>query len=276
MELEELYRKYRILTDGLKRLYIVDTDDKKLDMDSVEPLLLTIFIPQLWDKNAPIAGVEQFACNSWKGLLTNLVKYFLENTLKSREELLNFSFSWTEIKPFKETKDIVNVVKLNNGLYFSVNHSANHSFWAIQELMDLFGACGGQLVIHRPSHSEPKEVCDMIKKLRLSQFKDFLCDIKSLPEEKADKIVKTINGPFNKLLRESRTSNNDFFLFDNCLYLSNYKSKFISSLLHVTTWDEKKIAVARKYLDYLTEFYGALSKEAKHHKDGLVHRVNIL
>ena len=276
MELEELYRKHRILTDGLKRLYIVDTYDKKLDMDSVEPTLLTIFIPQCWEKNAPIRKVEFFNCNSWKGLLTDLIKYFLKNNPKTREELLDFSFSWTTVKPFKETKDIVNVVKLNNGLYFSVNYSANHSFWAIQELMDLFGACGGQLVIHRPSHSEPKEVCDMIKNLRLSQFKDFLCDIKSLSEEKANKIINAINGPFNKLLRDSGTSYNDFFLFDSSLCLSNYKSKFVSSLLHVTTWDEKKIAIAKKYLDYLTEFYGTLSKEAKHHKDGLVHRVHIL
>jgi hypothetical protein len=39
---------------------------------------------------------------------------------------------------------------------------------------------------------------------------------------------------------------------------------------YVTKWNEKQINTAKKYLDYLTDFYGTLKSEAKKHQNDLL------
>ena len=281
MERNELLQKNNVLTDGLERRYFIHTFDRRLDMENVTPVELILLTKHGWGSSSEIEtsnpDVYRFKCSAWTELLTNLVAFLQGKCPKSKEELLNFDVDWTSVKVFRETKDIVNMVQLDNGLYFSLNHSAAHSQWLIQELIEFYGAYNSILVIHRPPFSEPKEVTDFVKEERISEFKQFLINNKNVDEEKADKIVNAINGPFNKVMNKmSHTSYNDFFLFDNCTILSNMKSKLLANLMYITDWSEKQVATAKKYLDYLTDYYTVLKKRASSNKEDLEYQMLII
>ena len=284
MEMKVLYKKHQILTDGLQRLYVQSVSDRRLDMTGVTPVELIVYFSDTWGgrfvyKNSSETlntKTYHFRERSWSGLLTKLVNFLQESNPKTNEELLSLTLSWSNAKLFRETKDIANSVKLENGLYFSFNYSAVHSSWVIDELLKAYGVYCGDLIVHRPSFSEPKEVVDAIKELRMNQFCDYLIHEKRLDEAKADTIVNAINGPLNKLLSKKNSYNNDFFVFDDAIALANYKSKVVADLPYVTKWNEKQIKTAKKYLDYLTDFYTTLKLEAKNHKNDLLYRVKTI
>ena len=283
MDYKELCIKYGIRTDGLKRIYTQYTYNRRFDMTSTTPVSLIMYVDPEWGKTIPFKMsftgnpvLKTINANSWSGLLTELVLMLQKNNPKPKEELLSLKFDWTDTQLFRETKDIVNCLELDNGLYFSFNYSANHSSWVIDELLQLYDINLAVLLIHRPPFSEPKEVVTEIKQMRIEQFKNYLSSDCGLDEEKADKIINSVNNAFNKVLVKSGWSYNDFFLFDDTKILATYKSKFIKELPYVTSWNDKQIKTANRYLDYLTDFYTTLAAEAKKHKEDLKYHALIM
>lgn len=281
----EVFNKNGVLTDGLERRYVIHTYDRKLDLDSVTPIELIILVPYDWNKSISTIGktinpeVVRFKQNSWINLLKDLITFLQNGNPKTREELLNFEVDWSYAKVFRETKDIYNMVKLDNGLFFSLNHSANHSQWLIHELLTFYGINYGQLLVHRPPLSEPKEVTDYVKESRISGFKNYLISNKNLSEEKADKIISVIDKVFNKALLKlykCKTAYNDFFLFDDVSKLSNYKSKFLEEALYKLSWNDGQIKTAKKYLDYLTDYYTVLKRNARNSKEDLELQIYVM
>ena len=280
--MEDVLTKNGVLTDGLERRYLISTDDRRLDMDSVTPIELTFKTRHGWGKpafneNSHTYDIYTIASNSWNELLANLIGLLESKCPKSEDELLEYEVDWSSAKIFRETKDIVNMVKLDNGLYFSRNHSANHSQWLIQELLDFYGCCNGTLIVHRPPFSEPQEVRDYIKDIRVAGFKKFLIETYKVTEEKANKVVDSINGPFNKVLcKISQTAYNDFLLVDSKQIYSTLKSKFLAGLPYVTSWNDKQINTCKKYLDYLTDYFRDLHKESMKHKEDLEYQISMI
>lgn len=280
-----VFSKNGVLTDGLERRYVINTFERKLDLDSVTPIELVLLVPSDWNKSITSEcktinpQVVRFKQNSWNNLLKDLITYLQNGSPKTREELLNFKLDWSYAKVFRETKDIYNMVKLDNGLFFSLNHSANHSQWLIHELITFYEINYGQLLVHRPPLSEPKEVTDYVKESRISGFKSYLIDNKNLSEEKAEKIISVIDKVFNKALLKlykCKTAYNDFFLFDNVTLLSNFKSKFLEGALYKLSWNDGQIKTAKKYLDYLTDYYTVLKKNARNNKEELELQIYVM
>lgn len=283
MALQELYKKHHILTDGLKRIYFQETSDRHLDMTSSTPISLIIYADPEWGNNTPFRvclttnpQVFTFQETAWTALLTKLITFLQKNNPQEKEVLYSHKLDWTERYLFTDKKVVVNSVKLDDDLYFSLNYAANHSSWVIDDLLKLYGINRGTLLIHRTPFSEPKEVVDEIKKVRIEQFRKFLIEQQGLNEEKAEKIINVINGPLNKLLAKEGGSYSEFFVFDDTLLLSSLKSKLLARLPYITSWNEKQLNTARKYLDYLTVFYTFLAKEAKKHKEDLEYTILIM
>lgn len=266
----EIFNKHHVLTDGLKRIYYMHVHDRRLDMLGTTPTRLIMFTTPDWGNSGSKGnGPSLYALypDSWIGLLKELVTFLQANKPKTKEELLAFETDWNTVKLFRESKDITNMMELEDGLYFSYNYSGNHSSWIVSELLKYYGIEHGILYYHRTTFSEPKEVLDVIREERISLLKDSLINDNGLSEEKADKVISTIDQVLNKLLVKENIGYNDFFAFDDKTLFANTKSKILARLPYITHWSQKQIDTARKYLDYLTPLYRKLDQEARKHSD---------
>lgn len=61
---------------------------------------------------------------------------------------------------------------------------------------------------------------------------------------KLSKIVKNFDA-LNKVLSKMGTSYNDFFLFDDTLALSNYKSRLIKDYPKYIQWNESQVKTVK-------------------------------
>ena len=272
--LENALEKNNVLTDGLERRYVQDVFEKRLDMDGVTPIMLAILKSPEWGTGTGFCFHENpirydFENRSWVGLLEEVANYLQENEPKTNEELLNFRVDWTSAVIFSEKKSLANMARLDCGLYLNLNHGAIHSSWLVGELLSFYGINYGTLVVHRPSRSEPQEVVEALKGVRLRGFKNYLLGKVGVSDEKADKIVNTINGVFNRILKQVTSYFDDFFLFDSVSYLSNYKTKAMEYMVLNTNFTEGQLNTAKKYLGYLTDYFTTLYKESKNHREDL-------
>ena len=274
MKLEELYSKYHIISDGLQRRYIQAVNERRYDLDYVTPIELVILVDRNWEEDngdliiSPSVVNKRFESRSWVQLLKEMVTYLQNKSPKSKEELLAYRTDWSKAPIFSDSKSIDNMVEIENELFFSVNYTATHSTWIIGDLLEFYGISVGYLVLHRTPISEPKEVREEVGKVRREEFKDYLIAFKGKDEEKASKIVKNFDA-LNKVLAKMGTSYNDFFLFDDTLALSNYKSRMLKDYPKYIQWNESQVKTVQRYLDYITHYYTKAMKEAKKHKEDL-------
>lgn len=274
MNLDELYLKYLIKTDGLQRRYIVNTHDRQYDLDFVTPIELHVFVPYSWENDVePFAVISNPAIavlrsRSWVQLLKKLVLYLQSKNPKTHEELFAFKTDWSKAAIFSDYRAHDNMIEIEDRLFFSVNYTATHSSWIINDLLEFYDIHLAYLVLHRPPVAEPEEVKNEVGRMRREEFKKFLVSNCMKSEESANTIVNNLES-INKVFARMDSSYNDLFLFDDPAMLSNYKSKFLKSLSKCTSWDETKIQTAHRYLDYLTDYYASVKKESSKHKEDL-------
>ena len=275
MDLKELFKKYNILTDGLQRRYVINAFERKYDLDYVTPIEIGILVPNEWEQTISDAGIvykgsyhKVFENRSWVQILKELVIYLQSKEPKTKEDLIAYRTDWSKAAIFSASKTIDNMVEIEDGLFFSVNYTATHSTWIIGDLLSFYGIKYGYIVVHRTPAAEPKEIREVVGRIRREEFKEYLCLHCGKTEERADKIVKNFET-LNKILNKMGTSYNDFFLFDETLALSNYKAKLLKDLYKYVSWDDKQIKVVQTYLDYLTNFYTRLKKESKGNKEDI-------
>ena len=273
MSLEELYEKHHVLTDGLQRRYVINTNERRYDLDFVTPIELVILVPREWEEESsfiisPAVVNKKFENRAWVQILKELVIYLQSKSPKTKEELLAFRTDWSKAPIFSDFKSIDNMVEIGEGLYFSVNYTATHSTWVIGDLLNFYDVGLGYIVVHRTPAAEPQEIRDEIGRIRRIEFKGFLMSNCGKDEEKANKIVKNFEV-LNKILGKMGTSYNDFFLFDETLSMSNYKAKLLKDSYKYVSWNESQLKTVRKYLDYLTDYYTKVMKESKNHKEEL-------
>ena len=282
MELNDLYKKHRVLSDGFQRRYIISTLERRYDLEHATPFELLILVPKVWEDPSlegtivyPNVTQKKFENRAWTQLLKEFVAYSLQHIQMLDDDLISFRTDWSKAPIFSKTKTIDNMVEIREGLFFSVNYTAMHSTWIIGDLMKLFGLNYGFLIVHRPPEAEPSDIKEEVGRVRREEFKRFLMVKYGKTEEKADKIVKNFES-LNKLLVRMGTSYNDFFLFDDATALSNYKVKLLKDYYKYVSWDENQMKTVRRYLDYLTDFYTKIKKEARKHSDNLDFLIPIL
>ena len=281
MYLEDLYEKYKILTDGLERRYVIDPFERRYDMDHVTPIQLQIVHrghKEMSNSDFIMFSnprIKAFTCRSWTQLISQLVNYLQRNHPKSKEELLNFKPEWSKASVFSDFKCFDNMVELDNGLFISVNFTSTHSLWMIGDLLTFYDVGCGALIIHRPAKAEPQEVRDAMGSYRKEQFELFLQTKYGFPKERAERIANGVQS-LNKLLIKMGTSYDNFYLFQSTQELSNYKSKALLGYKKYVNWTEEQYNAAKRYLDYLSDYYFKEMKDAKFHKERLEYELMII
>ena len=268
MKDNNLFQKYGFLTNGFNRQYVSHVNERKYDFENTTPNQLQILVPSQWEnpKSHDVnPSLKTFNETSWLRLVEALFNYLQDKTPKAKEELLSFRTDWSKAANFSETKTIDNMVKVED-LYMSVNFTSTHSTWFIGDILKFYGVKNGYLFIHRAPIAEPKEIVDIVLQTRKEGFRKYLIDKCGKSEEKANKIISAFNV-FNKILSKTTSSYYDFFLFDNTLSLSNYKSRMMLDITKYVVWSDSQIATARKYLDYYSNYCTALMKESKKHQE---------
>ena len=239
----ELFDKYNLLIINKQRFYKEDLSNRDFLLECTSPYMFSFNSSNIKE-------------NTWTNMLLKIVELFLKKAPKSTKELLEFKTDWSKAPIFLDNPK-VNCSELSIGIYLNVNHTALHSVWLIQDLIKLFNLpleeCS--LIIRRPPYIEPEEIVDYIEKETILKFKEFLY-YKKYDQDRIEKVVRNIKF-LNKYLSKISKAYNNFYLFDNLQYLSNYKAKFFKDLSKVVEFNDKQIALCHKYLDLLTEFYGS-------------------
>ena len=266
MDAKELFAKYNCITDGFRRDYTMSINERRYDMESTEPLVLSIHVNRSWDypeDDGKSFTIHRFTNHSWVRLLEAVALYLQEKAPKSKEELLAFKTEWSDAVVFSDYKAFANMVEFGD-LYLSVNYTSNHFSWIIGDLLDFYGVAkhGCDLVYHRVPMVEPEEIRNYIEELRKKEFREFLINNKKLDEEKADKIVNSFKA-FNKMLARMANNFGNFFLLDNATMLSNLKSKLMIDIDKYAALTDKQKSSMKKYLDYYTDYYTMLKKRTK-------------
>ena len=147
--------------------------------------------------------------------------------------------------------------KIDDSLFINCNHTALHSCWFLQDLLDYFSIDKGgvTLLIHRPSGAESEEIKKEIMANFKKEFIQFLVFAYGKTEDYANTVINNINKYLNPILCRISKSYVSFFLFDDYVIFSNYANKVrerIENNLNVT---QKTKKILFKYLLYLSEYY---------------------
>lgn len=238
----ELFDKYNIVLKDKQRYYVESLTERDFNLECSTPYYFSHKTKVIKEK-------------SWVNLIVKVVNYLQGDFGIDNCMLINYRTAWSKSVMFAERKK-TNFAQMSNGLFVNVNHTAVHSLWFIQDLLDLYKINKSEcsLVIKRPPFCEPKEVIDYIESHMFSEFVGFLKNKKLISQDVAEKIARNIKF-LNKYLAKMSKAYNNFYLFDNLQYLSNYKAKFFKDIHKYANFNDKQIKLCHKYLDYLTEFY---------------------
>ena len=268
MSLQEAYKNNSVLSDGLQRYYLINVFDRREDLEYTTPVELLI--------KAPLGSVlinKSFVASTWLQLLTDFMTFLQTNYPLDINQLLPFRTDWSRAQIFYDTPAGKNIIPVGNGVYFNLNQSAEHAVWLIGDLLNFYKIKIGYLLIHRSHIAEPEDVKKEVIIYRKNDFKNYLVSEKEISFEKADTIIQSIDI-LNKILEKMGGSYNNFFLFDETSSLSNYKSKLLQEAPNYTSWSEGQIKTVKKYLDFLSDYFTKVMKEAKQYKDRLEIKLN--
>lgn len=250
IEYETLSKKYNVLTNGLSRTYPQNMLERNFYLEFSTPVEL---------------GYKDFVLckHSWTNLIQELVTNLVADKPQDVFELYKFKTSWSKQQVFYP-EQITNSKKITKNLYINVNLTALHAVWLIQDLLAYYDIPLEEtfLVVHIAPKGEKEPYKTEIKELMIKYFKEFLRDNKNQSDERIDKILHIIDIA-NKTLQKMTYSYNDFYLFDDTLYLYNYKVKFFEQVGKYAAFNEKQLKQIKYCLDLLTLFYAEL-KIASH------------
>lgn len=239
MEIEE---KYNLIIDGKRRLYNYPLPERLYNLEHTAPETLSI-------------GGDILNASSWGELICKTVICLMSLHPKKKEELLEYKTEWSSSNIFSDKKRI-NHVEILSGLFVNLNHTALHYCWLVIDLLAYFNinysAC--ELIIHRMPKAEPVEIRDYIRKQVKEEFSVYLSRHKLFSKEKIVKVIRNIDY-LNSYFSKRRSGYDDLYLFDDALMFATMKSKFIPEFASKTNDFTKYSELAKKYLDYLSDYY---------------------
>ena len=250
--LEALFKKHKILLSGTERIYVQSLAKRDYILENTTPYSIVI------------DNFLEIKVRAWTKVVVEVAKYLQLNYPLPLDDLYSFRTKWSKAVVFGKEKFLDNCVQIDENLFVSTNFTALHSLWFIQDLLEKYkislSSC--YLLIHRSPIAEPLEVQNAIRKVVKESFTNYLIEEKGKSSETAINIAKNFEFINDVLAKISRTYY-DFFLFDNTVTLSNYKSKLIADYEIYSGWSVKQITTAKKYLDYYTDFFTEVKKTMK-------------
>lgn len=232
-----------VVFEGKRRYYVEDLTQRDYSLENTTPYQLEI-LGHVIDEH------------SWGMLLCKTSDLLLNLFPEYNEKILAFQCKWSK-QTMYSLENKTNYKTVKEGLFINVNHTALHSCWFLQDLLEFFNInlSNVHFLIHRPSSAEPPRVKDYIEKRFKRNFIDFVCNKYNKPKEYGDKVINVFEKYLNPILKSISKSYTNFFLFDDNATLYNYVKKVREKITDSLRFDEKAKGVLNKYLDYLVKYY---------------------
>lgn len=232
-----------VVFDGKRRYYIEDLTERDYSLENTTPYQLDILG----------RAIEE---HSWGNLLYRTTELLLDLFPEYREKLLEFKCPWTKAQMFS-LEEKTNYKPINGGFYINCNHTALHSCWFLQDLLDYFkiDKSSVSFLIHRPSSAEPKKVKDYVEQRFKRNFADYIKIHYQKDAEYADKVIRMIEKYLNPMLIKISKSYTNLFLFDDNTTASNYIKKIREMIDGNYRMEDKAKKALNRYLNYLQQYY---------------------
>ena len=233
----------QVVFSGFRRNYIEDLSERDYALENCTPYQVKV-------------GSSILEDGSWGDLLCKLVECLLDMKPEKREHIEDFRTPWTKTAMFATSRK-TNYKQIDESLYLNCNHTALHSCWLLQDLLDYFEIDKKDvtLLIHRPCSAERKELREYLQNEFQRGFKKYICACYEKPLDYADKVIRTIEKYLNPLLSSVSKSYPNFFLFDDAVIASGYVKKIKEVIDKSAQFEPKAKKVLNKYLNYLLAFY---------------------
>ena len=236
----ELIEKYHIVYENGKRYYEFDMTEKLPMFDDTVPYLFQYKDIKIYE-------------SSWNRMTIKILEALDSINKKTEEELLSIHYSWSKQDVFSRTKK-TNYTP-SRGIFLNTNHSSCRAMMSIQCLLGAYGIKLNEcyFLIRRHFIYEPAEVKAYIRSKTENDFRKYLL-LKNFDSKRIETIIKNFEV-INKYLEKASSSYNDFWLFDDYYYFTNYKAKTIDEFKKRMTKDNKNFNIAVRCLGYLDDFY---------------------
>ena len=260
-DLDDLFIENKIILDGTKRLYLQSLKYRDYNLEYTTPYLL-----RLSDGCIIKDG-------SWSRLIKELLKHLQSNYPASEFDLFDFKVDWSNAKLFGPNKFIVNSVEIAPGLYASVNFTAVHAIWFIQDILHFYHINIGQcaLIINRPPLVEPEDIKREVIKANKESFFCYITEVEKKEEKYANTLLKNIDI-INRVLEKLSRPYCNIYLLDSGQSLSNYRNIILSDHSKYVAWNTKQFEVVKKTLDYYKAYFEKVQAMQKYIKDSNIEK----
>lgn len=232
-----------IVFEGKKRYYVEDLSKRDYNLENTTPHLLKI-------------NDYEISENIWGEMIRSLTAYLSNAFPEVKQNILDFKTAWSKSNIFS-TFPRTNFKQIDENLYVNCNHTALHSCWLIQDLLDLFKVDKTNIyfLIHRTPSSERKDCRKYFIDKFKSEFSIYLQTNQGKSQEIAYKIISNIEKLMDPILAKLSKSYNSFMLFEDSITFYNYSVKFLEYIQQCNNISENNIAIMKRYISYLREFY---------------------
>lgn len=239
--LMELYRDIEF--NGFRRNYVENLFERDYCLEGCTPYQIII-------KDTVIED------GAWGNLLCKFAAFLLDSFPDKCNDIELFRVPWTKTTMFSSVKK-TNYKLITESLYLNCNHTALHSCWLIQDLLEYFNIdkSGVKLLIHRPNSAEGEELKCHIEQLFLMGFKTYIQSVALRDEFYAEKVVNNIRKYINPILCAISKSYRNIFLFDDITIASSYIGKIKGIIEKNIKYEEKAKKTLHKYLTLLLNYY---------------------
>lgn len=245
MNISDLFKKYAIVTNGIKRFYVINLSDRVFSLENCVPIQLVV--------NSDISFEE----NSWTNLLVKVAQYLQEKYRINHQELYNFRPIWSDKPVFTYDQRIDNCKLVESDLYISHNYSNSHIMWLIYDLFVFYEVDCAQshIYINRFPDAEPKEVKTAVETYIRERFETYLEKDEQISSKLVQKILNSFNT-FNKIVSKTNSSFKNCYLIQDTIKLQRY-----IDLLRKESkkyFNSEQIVLLEKYVGYYRKFFNAI------------------
>ena len=235
----DIYEKYKIHVINGRRYYEYNVDEKLPLLDNTIPYYFKHKDIEIYD-------------NRWMFLAQKLVEELDKRNPKTDDYLLSIRYSWSKTDVFSRTKK-TNYLPFRD-LWLNTNHTSTHALMSIQCLLRAYDVNPSDcfLLINRHPVAEPAEIRDYIIDQERRGFSKTLL-ARRFSFSRISKILSNFEV-INKILAKTTPSFDNFYLFDDYYYFTNYKCKVMDRVKVVYQDKPQNIELIKKYLDYYDDY----------------------
>lgn len=232
--------EYGVIFIGGKRYYEFDMTSKLPILENTIPFLFKY-------KNIEIYE------SSWKMMAVKIVEELDKINPKSKDFLLKLEYWWSKTEVFSSIPR-TNFTAFRD-IFLNTNHTSTHAMMSIQCLLKAYDVPPSScyFVIKKHPISEPYSIRIYFKNKNIEGFKNSMV-FRGFSRKRIDSTINNFNT-INKLLTMVSQGYDDFFLFDDYNYFSNYKIKTIQKANEKLIACPGNIPIVERALTALEEYY---------------------